>query len=552
MSQLTLQDIVIEPTPPVEPVQADVDAHDRFLRIIAGVAGIGFGIVAGVALGLLAPSHSAVGRMFRLSSMESLIPAAILSIFVWGALLCTFRGQRLRALRQDYSAGELAVIEGRLHLGESAAISNEIKAAGEDLSPLQARLKPVLELWRTSPNFQEADLVLQQQIAHEEEEMHRAYGLVRLFVWALPVLGLIGTVIGISLAVGGFAEFLAGSVDDVSLIKKNLVNVTGGLSFAFLITLEGLVTSLVLMFWVSALQTNESRFVSTLHQEVFQLVAALKASTVSADDKQAAMNAGDPNLELFRQGLSSAAKSILVATQKLSHQLLNEFSSHLVELRNHNAQWIKEHAIRLPENSIKFSNVILEASAAMRGTVELLARETANYCDKLKSERELLAETLSSHVRAISEAQEHVASAVKQQSAAVATGATAIHDAARLAQETVQSHQLLVQTIVSSNMPEMLRNVEAMAEVVSHQAPQLDALTRSFDSLTAGTTHLLTTHETLQATTRELADMRLAETLASVRDALKSVVPALEGFRRPFVLQAVPVSTSGNGSPCHT
>ena len=64
------------------------------------------------------------------------------------------------------------------------------------------------------PGLTEADIVLQQHGAHDDEEIQGGYSLIRTFIWALPVLGLIGTVIGISLAVGGFAEFLSTGTDD--------------------------------------------------------------------------------------------------------------------------------------------------------------------------------------------------------------------------------------------------------------------------------------------------------------------------------------------------
>jgi len=72
------------------------------------------------------------------------------------------------------------------------------------------------------PGLAEADIVLQQHIASDEKKSTPATASCGRS-WALPVLGLIGTVIGISLAVGGFALFLGTGAEDVALIKKNLV-----------------------------------------------------------------------------------------------------------------------------------------------------------------------------------------------------------------------------------------------------------------------------------------------------------------------------------------
>src|SRR6185503_12035794 len=73
---------------------------------------------------------------------------------------------------------------------------------------------------------------------------------------------------GISFAVGGFGQFLGGNVDDVTTIKRSLVNVTGGLSFAFLITLQGLLTSLLLMLPASALQPREERLYANVQRDI--------------------------------------------------------------------------------------------------------------------------------------------------------------------------------------------------------------------------------------------------------------------------------------------
>jgi len=62
------------------------------------------------------------------------------------------------------------------------------------VSPLLRRVRAVIEQWQIRPGLAEADIVLQQHIASDEEEIHAGYSLVRTFVWALPVLGLIGTV----------------------------------------------------------------------------------------------------------------------------------------------------------------------------------------------------------------------------------------------------------------------------------------------------------------------------------------------------------------------
>jgi hypothetical protein len=113
-----------------------------------------------------------------------------------------------------------------------------------------------------------ANLVLQEHVTQDEESIRAGYGWVRAFVWVLPVLGLIGTAIGVAIAVGGFATFMGGDIEDVRIVKQHVMEVTSGLSFAFLMTLEGLLTALLAMLACSALQTREERLLGRVQRKL--------------------------------------------------------------------------------------------------------------------------------------------------------------------------------------------------------------------------------------------------------------------------------------------
>ena len=44
--------------------------------------------------------------------------------------------------------------------------------------------------------------ILRNQADYDEEQIASSYGLVNSFLWAIPVLGFIGTVIGLRAAIG--------------------------------------------------------------------------------------------------------------------------------------------------------------------------------------------------------------------------------------------------------------------------------------------------------------------------------------------------------------
>jgi biopolymer transport protein ExbB/TolQ len=72
----------------------------------------------------------------------------------------------------------------------------------------------------------------------------------------MPVLGFIGTVQGLSSAVGGFSKVLQ-TAGDLTAVKGALTNVTSGLATAFETTLVALVASLIVQLCITLRQRQE-------------------------------------------------------------------------------------------------------------------------------------------------------------------------------------------------------------------------------------------------------------------------------------------------------
>jgi hypothetical protein len=81
-----------------------------------------------------------------------------------------------------------------------------------------------------------------------------SFTLLRAFLWAIPILGFIGTVLGLSHAIGGM-NF--GNVDDVRAVMASINKVTSGLGTAFDATLLGLVLAMTLNFPMNSLVKQE-------------------------------------------------------------------------------------------------------------------------------------------------------------------------------------------------------------------------------------------------------------------------------------------------------
>jgi len=91
----------------------------------------------------------------------------------------------------------------------------------------------------------EDQLTVYSELAYNQ--MDAGYTILRVIVWATPLLGFVGTVQGVSKSVGGLAKVLGGDVDDVSQITTALGKVTSELAFAFDTTFVALVAVIIIM-----------------------------------------------------------------------------------------------------------------------------------------------------------------------------------------------------------------------------------------------------------------------------------------------------------------
>lgn len=105
----------------------------------------------------------------------------------------------------------------------------------------------------------DVDNILRSQADRDNDAMETSYTIANGFLWAIPILGFIGTVLGLSDAIGSFGGVLSADADMSSLIPT-LKNVTGGLSTAFETTLIALVIALALQLYSVTIRKQEEEF----------------------------------------------------------------------------------------------------------------------------------------------------------------------------------------------------------------------------------------------------------------------------------------------------
>jgi biopolymer transport protein ExbB/TolQ len=105
----------------------------------------------------------------------------------------------------------------------------------------------------------DVDDILRATAERDESTHQTSFATLGGFLWAIPVLGFIGTVLGLAGAIGNFSSLLD-KQSDVSGIVGSLKEVTGGLSTAFETTLLALVIALVVQLWITSQKKSEEEF----------------------------------------------------------------------------------------------------------------------------------------------------------------------------------------------------------------------------------------------------------------------------------------------------
>lgn len=99
----------------------------------------------------------------------------------------------------------------------------------------------------------------------DAERMSQSYSLIRLVIWAIPILGFLGTVMGITLAIGA----LGGNLSDTAATLPQMIS---GLSVAFDTTAIALAFSIILMFTQFMVEKSETRLLNDvdfqIHREI--------------------------------------------------------------------------------------------------------------------------------------------------------------------------------------------------------------------------------------------------------------------------------------------
>ena len=189
------------------------------------------------------------------------------------------------------------------------------------------------------------------------ERLHESYALVRTITWAIPILGFLGTVIGITIAVANVTP---------EQLDTSLGEVTSGLAVAFDTTALALALSILLVFAADLLKRSEQSVLVQVEEFGINHLVVLARSDPRLDPGSSFVNAE-----------TQATAMLLTRTEELIHRQTKLWNDGLQAMRE---RWLQ---------SIDGQTNELQA-----GIRQVLETTLAVHAEQLQQTRTEFAETI--------------------------------------------------------------------------------------------------------------------------------------------------------------
>ncbi len=151
---------------------------------------------------------------------------------------------------------------------------------------LMNRISIALSNLRNLGRVTDIDEILRSQAELDEAMSESTYLLLGGFLWGIPILGFIGTVLGLSIAIGQFGDATTAASGSPDALLPALKKVTGGLAIAFDTTLVALLFALVIQTLATFLKKSEQEFLDSCSEYCTKnIVSRLRILPFHNDDQ---------------------------------------------------------------------------------------------------------------------------------------------------------------------------------------------------------------------------------------------------------------------------
>lgn len=179
----------------------------------------------------------------------------------------------IRAMTER-DALQFDLFEGVSGTGESAVgqLESNLNSAPERLQTTQylSRLRECVKYLKQQKSPDSIEEHLRYLADRDADRTHESYALVRTVTWAVPILGFLGTVVGITMAIANI-EF--------SQLKDSMGDVVAGLSVSFDTTALALTLSMLMVFASFLVERMEMKILNEIEDKGIQEIAFRFASS---------------------------------------------------------------------------------------------------------------------------------------------------------------------------------------------------------------------------------------------------------------------------------
>jgi hypothetical protein len=359
-------------------------------------------------------------RLFRPSGgwLMAIIPGLTAFAFFWACADLFLKLRAIQVNEADLGRPEVNRLPSIVAQEQPSVTLHRLRGwDGRVLArPVGRRVHWLLQHLEATDSARAHELIRHQSDL-ELDSAASGYRVVKLLIWAMPILGFIGTVLGISLAVGGFANFLTTTVniDEISRVTTELGAVATGLSFAFDTTLIGLIGGLSASVISTGVQSREEAVLTRLEELGLRMIESAMPGEAKAPMAAGATGAPEEIQKLMREKTQELAKQMDAFTKAVRVSLdgfLGEWAKlpPEVERAGEDLVGLRQHltaAAKSTDQLILETRVLLEglkeASAHMSTGLEASIGSVTATVDGLGTELERIAASLTKSVDALNQ-----------------------------------------------------------------------------------------------------------------------------------------------------
>jgi biopolymer transport protein ExbB/TolQ len=247
------------------------------------------------------------------------------------------------------------------------------------------RLRDAIEFVRRKNSADALDQHLRHLEEMESMRVNSAYSMVRIIIWAIPILGLLGTVIGITIAVANL---------NPETLEESMTKVTHGLGVAFDHTATALSLTMMLMFVKATVERLEDGLLGRVDERVAEeLVGRFQSSGAVEDPNSFAVRRMSEQVlgaieslavrqaEIWKSAVDNTYDQWLEVSVGAARTIKSALSEAVEENLVRHAQSLNDGAIKLVDrldastshHAVELNRSAVQASTRLRDGMERLA-----------------------------------------------------------------------------------------------------------------------------------------------------------------------------------